>query len=370
MRLSPELTPPPGRSQTSWPPFSWRQSRTPLAPAQERRDADPRLRARTRPRTSRSRARRARSPAARRPRRARRRGTREHDELGDPHPGSTVNALARVGVQEHDAQLAAVAGVDEPGRVDDRDAVPRGEARARLDEAGVAVGDRDREAGADGRPLPRREHDALAGREVEARVAGVRAARAHGVRRAGAGSGARSRRFRLARARYGASATRYGAKRRISRRGSRARTSTPSSVLALLDRRAERVQLRELAALRRTGAAAARPRSGRRSARRSARAARRGPRPSPPRPGARPGSGSRAGAGPSGSTSSILFSTSSTGSSSAPISRQHGLDGRDHLLQPVVGRRGVQRRAGRGRRRASPRASTRSPRRAASAAAG
>ena len=66
-------------------------------------------------------------------------------------PGSTTNVSRAVRVQQHDPQLAAVAGVDEPRRVDHRDPVLRGEARARLDEARVALGDRDGEAGADER---------------------------------------------------------------------------------------------------------------------------------------------------------------------------------------------------------------------------
>ena len=54
-------------------------------------------------------------------------------------PGSTENGVA-AGVQEDDADLAAVAGVDEPGRVDDADPVARREPRARLDEPRVALG--------------------------------------------------------------------------------------------------------------------------------------------------------------------------------------------------------------------------------------
>jgi hypothetical protein len=50
-----------------------------------------------------------------------------------------------------------------------------GEARARLDEAGVPRRNRDRQAGADERAAARRELDALARGEVEARVVGVRA---------------------------------------------------------------------------------------------------------------------------------------------------------------------------------------------------
>ena len=106
-----------------------------------------------------------------------RRRDRDDDELRDPHPRLDDERLLAVGVEEHDLELAAIAGVDEARRVHDRDAVPRREPRARLDEAGVAVGDRDREAGADDGARSRRELDPLAGGEVEARVAGVRARR-------------------------------------------------------------------------------------------------------------------------------------------------------------------------------------------------
>jgi hypothetical protein len=50
-----------------------------------------------------------------------------------------------------------------------------GEARARLDEAGVSRRNRDGQAGADECTATRRELDAFARGEVEARVVGVRA---------------------------------------------------------------------------------------------------------------------------------------------------------------------------------------------------
>ena len=68
-------------------------------------------------------------------------------------------------------------------------------------------------------------------------------------------------------------------------------------VLALVDRRAERVELVQPCPLRRTAAGGARARTARRSARRSAHAARRAPRRSARRSAARRGSGSRAVAG-------------------------------------------------------------------------
>ena len=158
------------------PGFSCRQRRMRSC---QRRSAETRIRG-SRPlsaATSRSRGRRAPLRAARRPRRARPRAPAATTSCAIRMPGSTTNASRAVGVQQHDPQLAAVAGVDEARRVDDRDAVLRREPRTRLDEPRVAVGDRDREPGADERTLAGRELDALAGREVEARIARVRARR-------------------------------------------------------------------------------------------------------------------------------------------------------------------------------------------------
>jgi hypothetical protein len=98
-------------------------------------------------------------------------GNWQDDELGDPHPRLDDERLAEVGVQQRDLQLAAVPGIDEARCVDDRDPVLGREAGARLDESGIAVGNRDREAGRDERALPRRELDAVAGRQVEPCVA-------------------------------------------------------------------------------------------------------------------------------------------------------------------------------------------------------
>ena len=57
-------------------------------------------------------------------------------------------------MQRH-AQLAAVAAVDEPGRVDDGHAVVAREARARQHEAARALGQLDRDAAAERRARAR-----------------------------------------------------------------------------------------------------------------------------------------------------------------------------------------------------------------------
>ena len=59
------------------------------------------------------------------------RGQRDQQQLGDAVARAHGERFVRVRVEQDDAHLAAVAGVDEPRGVDDRDAVPGGEARTR-----------------------------------------------------------------------------------------------------------------------------------------------------------------------------------------------------------------------------------------------
>src|SRR5262245_44609720 len=103
-----------------------------------------------------------------------------------------------------------------------------GEAGSRLHEAGVALGDRDRKAGADQGSLARTERDPFARSEVEARVAVVGLPRQDGIL---AQSRDREIDHRCDVAVVDVeSATRYEAKRRTSRCGRRALIRTPSSV--------------------------------------------------------------------------------------------------------------------------------------------
>src|SRR5690606_24199323 len=89
---------------------------------------------------------------------------RGDDELRDAHP--VLDGERRTPeVDERDLQLAAVVGVDRPGRVGDGDAVLRREPRAGAHLALVPFGNRDRPPGGDERDVPRREGD----RRVEAR---------------------------------------------------------------------------------------------------------------------------------------------------------------------------------------------------------
>ena len=262
-RLSPPLTPPPGSSQYSLPGFSCRQSR--MRPSQ-RRSAETRIRGSIRTR-SRTRARRARSPGSSSTSTRRDVGHREDDELRDPHARLDDERLA-VGVEQVDAQLAAVAGVDQAGRVHDRDPVLAPRARARLDVAGVALRDRDREPGRDDRALARPELDTLAGGEVDARRRPRTRAVGTARRGADAGSGARSHRPLV---RLGVGDEERGEAAELAR-GRRACTSTPSRACPRAPRSARRARTaRRASRPRRTARAAARARTGRRSARRCAR---------------------------------------------------------------------------------------------------
>ena len=78
----------------------------------------------------------------------------------------------------------AVAGVDRARRVDQAEPEAVREPGAGVHETGVPLGDRHRHAGADQRPLQRRQLDVLGDREVGAGVAGQRVG---GRRRAGGG---------------------------------------------------------------------------------------------------------------------------------------------------------------------------------------
>ena len=90
-------------------------------------------------------------------------------------PAEMSNAASRSVFSKQHLQLATVAGVDEAGRVDERDAVAGGEARAREDEAGVACRQLDRDPGADLRPLAGLEARGVERVEVVAGVVVVRA---------------------------------------------------------------------------------------------------------------------------------------------------------------------------------------------------
>ena len=331
-------------------------------PAQDRRDADPRLghqwRDEPKPRTPRSLSGSSSTSTGSSS------GSGSDDELRDPHPGLDHERLARVGVQQHDPDLAAVALVDQARRVHDRQAVPRREAGARLNEARVAFGDRDREAGADERPLPRSELVPLAGGEVEAGVARVRALGHDRVRVQAADR-------KLDHALDRASGVGDQERRETSHlapRQARAHEDALGAVGPLVHRRAERVELRQPRAL---VVRDQQPHELEALAEALGQRSRSSSSPSPVRaetctaPGKRFASRRRR----SGSSASTLFRTSSTGSSSRRSRRAPSRPRRASRRAPRRSRR-HRPRGGRGRRRASPRAWRRSPRPADAAGGG
>ena len=87
--------------------------------------------------------------------------------------------MLAVGVEQQHPHLAAVPGVDEPGGVDERDAVTQRQARARQHQAGVPGRQLDREAGGDRRAGARPQRHVLDGHEVQAGVAVVGPRRQH-----------------------------------------------------------------------------------------------------------------------------------------------------------------------------------------------
>src|SRR5262245_52828373 len=95
------------------------------------------------------------------------------DQLGDPVAALEADGVVAIGVEQGDPDLATVPRVHGARRIDQRDAVPRGEPGPRMDERGVAVGQRDRDPGGNDGPLPGFQPH-LSGREqVQPRVAGV-----------------------------------------------------------------------------------------------------------------------------------------------------------------------------------------------------
>ena len=109
-------------------------------------------------------------------------GRREGHEqqLRDPVAGLDREALAAL-VAEDDLDLAAVARVDQPRRVDERDAVLRGQPGAGGDQAGDPVRQGDRDPGRHDPVLARRDDLRRDRAQVVARVALAGARRGHGV---------------------------------------------------------------------------------------------------------------------------------------------------------------------------------------------
>ena len=244
--------------------------------------------------------------------------------------------MLAVGVQQQHAHLAAVPGVDEPGRVDERDAVTQRQPRARQHQAGVPGRQLDREAGGDrARGRPARSVTSSTRDEVEAGVAVVGPRRQHRGRVQAADAEPHGPAVARGAVRPGASrwprrraARPVGARRRRPRSARSARPPGPGRGRGRARRRrcpCARGRRRRRGA-RPAGRPRRRARAGRRAAASRGRPARRGPasssRPSPSRAETSTPSGwrSRSSSRRSASSASALLSTSSRGVCSAPIS--------------------------------------------------
>ena len=95
------------------------------------------------------------------------------DKLGNPVTSRDGETLIRVGVDQVDQDLAAVARVHRARRIQHGDAVPGGEARTRVDEGGKPRGQRDGHTGRNQRTLSRSEEHRLSGIQVGAGITRV-----------------------------------------------------------------------------------------------------------------------------------------------------------------------------------------------------
>ena len=96
---------------------------------------------------------------------------RLHDELGDAFTAGDLERLGRIVVDQAHLQLTAVAGVDQPRGVQDGDPVLERKTASRLDQAGVALRKRDRDAGGDEGPTTGGgKGDVLSGDQIDTGV--------------------------------------------------------------------------------------------------------------------------------------------------------------------------------------------------------
>ena len=81
-------------------------------------------------------------------------GNGDNGQLCDPFSTLESDDVGSV-IDQQDAYLAPVSGIDQPWSVDDADAVTSSMTRARQDQTSEAGRDRDCQPGGHGRPLPR-----------------------------------------------------------------------------------------------------------------------------------------------------------------------------------------------------------------------
>ena len=95
----------------------------------------------------------------------------DHHELSDPVAPSDPDRLMRIQVHDRAEHLTPIPGVDQSGRVRERQAVTRGEAGSGKDEAGAPLRDGHGEPGGDLGPFPGSDDDVSRRPKIQARVA-------------------------------------------------------------------------------------------------------------------------------------------------------------------------------------------------------
>lgn len=100
-------------------------------------------------------------------------GDRQHDQLRNAVPPVDVDGLGWIVVDEDHPDLAPVAGIDRPGRVDQGQPMAKGKAAARMDECHEAGGQGDCDAGRHEHSHPRCECRVDSRSQIHARIPGV-----------------------------------------------------------------------------------------------------------------------------------------------------------------------------------------------------
>ena len=100
-------------------------------------------------------------------------GQAHQDELGDAISRRQADGLAQVGVVRDHVDVAAIPGIDQPGAVQQREALAQRETGARHHEPRMALGDRQAQARAHAASLAGRDLDVLDRAQVEPGIVGV-----------------------------------------------------------------------------------------------------------------------------------------------------------------------------------------------------
>jgi hypothetical protein len=96
-----------------------------------------------------------------------------NDQLGDPVTTLETDGTAGISIEQRDPDLATVPRIHSSRSVHQRNAVPRGQARTRMHECGIAVGQRNGHAGGHHGPLAGAEFHIGGGEQIGARVTGM-----------------------------------------------------------------------------------------------------------------------------------------------------------------------------------------------------